>query len=507
MTFVIAHTKTYSSSRILVVEDDAAVRSICVRTVSAMGFAAHSADNGQSGLQLLRQQHFDLVLTDIRMPHMDGIDLLRTMRTFNVDTDVIMLTGHGSFETAREAMRLGAFDYLTKPICISDLERAIRRTLEWRRVRAEKQHLSEIIDLYEISQTFTQTLDTTTAVRDIVRLLWRRFAPATLSLTLLHPDDRELELLAAQGFTDAPRIGSRIAVDANTESSICAGHQVFCGRCDLDQSKVVSPMLRTNDRPVGLLQLTRNDDQPGFGNDDRTMLAICASQIAASLDNSRLYQQLKEQNLQTVQALTAAIDARDPYTMGHSEQVMRYAVRLGEVLGLQPQRIEAIRYGALLHDIGKIGIRDYILLKPGPLTEEEMAVMRLHPKIGADIMRSIKALRDIVPMIECHHERIGGTGYPKGISGVDLGEEARILAIADAYDAMTSHRSYRRAMHSEEAFAQLRLGRGTHWDARFVGVFIELIQAEGQKLSLPSSRPEQLAVSGMLGRPLPHHEG
>jgi putative nucleotidyltransferase with HDIG domain len=180
---------------------------------------------------------------------------------------------------------------------------------------------------------------------------------------------------------------------------------------------------------------------------------------------------------------------------------MRYSVRLGEVLGLEPKQIEHIRYGALLHDIGKIGIRDYILLKPGPLTDEEFAIMRTHPTIGADILRHIKALRDVIPIIECHHERLDGRGYPHGLGGVHIATEARVIAIADAYDAMTSHRAYRAGMQPEEAIQILLEGRGAHWDGEFVEVFVDMIVREGPSLLIPHGRPAQLALNDLAARP------
>jgi putative nucleotidyltransferase with HDIG domain len=485
-----------------VVEDDTTVRDFCVRLLRMNGYQVAAAPNGVAALERLQEQPYDLVFTDLQMPQMGGITLLQEMRQRYPDTDTIVFTAHATVETAREALKLGAFDYLTKPVSVDDLERTVRRAMEWRRVRLEKQRLSEIVALYDISQTFTRTLDTATAVREIVRVLWQRFSPHTLSLSLFHPEDDQLELLTQSGMPVDLPAGTRVSLGGMCdEDAILRGHTMLIGNADTPPSHLASLVLRTNDRPVGILRLTRGADQPGFDTDDRKLLAICASQIAASLDNGRLYQQLKEQNLQTIAALAAAIDARDPYTLGHSEQVMRYAVRLGEVLGLSPERIDHIRYGALLHDIGKIGIRDYILLKPGPLTDEEFAIMRTHPTIGADILRKIKALRDVIPIIECHHERVDGRGYPGRLSGLQIKEEARILAIADAYDAMTSHRAYRKGRRPEEAFDVLMKGRGTHWDGTFVEVFMQLMLREGPSLVIPHSRPSQLAVNGLLGQP------
>jgi putative nucleotidyltransferase with HDIG domain len=490
--------------RLLVVEDDTNVRDFCVRLLRMNGYQVASAENGRVALGRLSETQYDLVFTDLQMPEMGGIELLHQLRQDYPDTDSIVFTAHATVETAREALKLGAFDYLTKPVTVDDLERTVRRAMEWRRVRMEKQRLSEIVALHEMSQTFTSTLDTATAVREIIRLLWRRFAPRALSLSLLHPEDNQLELLAQSGAAIDQPPGTRVAVEGYSEQEILRAHLDLVGqeRELLGPSHLACVTLRTNDRPVGILQLSRGADQPGFDSDDRTLLKVCASHIAASIDNGRLYQQLKDQNMQTIAALAAAIDARDPYTAGHSEQVRRYAVRLGQVLGFTPQRVEYIHYGALLHDIGKIGIRDYILLKPGPLTEEEYAIMQTHPTIGADILRKIKALRDVIPIIECHHERMDGRGYPRRIGALHIQEEARIVAIADAYDAMTSHRAYRRAMDPEKAFQILMDGRGTHWDGAFVEAFVTMMHQEGASLIIPRARPPQLAVGGLLERPV-----
>ena len=161
-------------------------------------------------LERLGENQYDLVFTDLQMPEMGGIELLHWLRQDYPDIDSIVFTAHATVETAREALKLGAFDYLTKPVTVDDLERTVRRAMEWRRVRLEKQRLSEIVALHEMSQTFTSTLDTATAVREIVRLLWRRFSPHALSLSLFHPDDQQLELLAQRGAAIDRQPGTRV---------------------------------------------------------------------------------------------------------------------------------------------------------------------------------------------------------------------------------------------------------------------------------------------------------
>lgn len=185
-----------------------------------------------------------------------------------------------------------------------------------------------------------------------------------------------------------------------------------------------------------------------------------------------------EQLLNSLFVLFAAtLDARDSYTAGHSERVAGYSVELARALGLPEDEIELLNKSALLHDIGKIGVRDDVLLKEGKLTDEEFAQIQEHPSIGIHILNQVtlpESLQPILTGVRSHHERIDGRGYPDGLVGEDIPLFGRIMAIADAYDAMTSDRPYRKGMPIEKALAILESGRGTQWDAAFVDVFIEL---------------------------------
>ncbi|MBC8074958.1 MAG: response regulator [Chloroflexales bacterium] len=484
--------------RLLVVEDDATVRDFCMRVLRMNGYAVATAENGRAALARLQEARFDLVLTDLQMPELTGIKLLEHMRQHHADVDAIAFTAYATVDTARQALKLGAFDYLTKPVSVEDLERTVRKCLELRRIRQEKERLSELVAMYEFSQTIASSLDTATQVQQIVRLLGQRFAPHEVSLSLLQVTDPVLELLAAfraSGNGDSALPSPQLVVleqgDANRASSVtlARGHEregqalLEAHLCMINAAasegpQIAQEVLRTSDQPVGVLRLERGAEQPPFEPDERRLLAVFASQIAASLDNARLYQQLQEQNLQTVIALAKAIEARDPYTRGHSEQVTRYAVRMMELQDASPERIELMRYASLLHDIGKIGIRDDILLKPEGLNAEEFAVMRTHPQIGANILRSIRSLRDALPIVEGHHERVDGRGYPHGHTAEQLPVEARILAVCDAFEAMTSDRAYRKGMPVDIALDTLLKGSGNQWDRQLVDIFAQMIRRE-----------------------------
>lgn len=484
--------------RLLVVEDDTMVRDFCRRVLRMHGYAVTTVENGRIALTALQQDRFDIVLTDLQMPEMSGLQLLEYLRQHYPDTDSIAFTAYATVDTARDALKLGAFDYLTKPVSVEDLERTVRKCVELRAIRKEKERLSELVAMYEFSQTIASSLDTDTQIGQIIKLLVQRFAPRTVSLSLVYRDGPSLVLLGKHEVTPTALSVDLVAGSERTDQTLIEAHAALVGASSSDEraGALAETVLRTNDRPVGVLRLTRRPEQPEFGTDERRLLAVFASQIAASLDNARLYEQLKEQHLQTVTALANAIEARDPYTRGHSEQVMRYAVRMMEVLGATPDKVELMRYAGLLHDIGKIGIRDHVLLKAGSLSDEEYIAMKGHPVIGASIVEGIRSLREALPIIRSHHERIDGRGYPEGLLGDAISLEARVLAVADAFEAMTSDRAYRKGMPVEIALQTLVNGRGVQWDAGLVDTFVTLIQREINVLRIA---PEDRAVQQPVG--------
>ena len=487
---------TRPRARILVVEDDTNIREFC-RLLLRQQYEVFTAENGRLALDVLAQQQVDLVLTDLQMPVMGGMELLEQLRLHHPEVDAVVLTAHATVDTARQALKLGALDYLSKPVEAENLERTVRTCLELRRIRQEKERLSDLVFMYQFSQLIATSLDIETQVEQIVEFLWRRFAPETLALTMRLPDEDRLCLLAARtGEGWAEQVGSVELPDDPGEAELREAHLALAGGAGTEsEAAYLGVVLRSHDTPIGYLHLARRPEQPAFDAGERRLLGIFAGQVAASLDNARLYQALKDQNRQTIEALAEAIEARDAYTYGHSRQVTRYAVRLAQVLGLPADRIELMTYAGLLHDVGKIGIRDHVLLKPGALSDEEFKIMQRHPRIGVKIIERVRGLRETLPIIEAHHERIDGKGYPAGLSGDDIPVEARILAIADCFEAMTSDRPYRPAMETERALDVLLRGRGTHWDAHMVDIFAELIRREEDELRLSlQGRPGALAL-------------
>lgn len=212
-------------------------------------------------------------------------------------------------------------------------------------------------------------------------------------------------------------------------------------------------------------------------HDEQVLLAL-GNQAGAILDNAELRGELRETYIATVQMLAEAIRAKDPHLGGHSHEVSAYVGRVAERLGLETKRREELVFASLLHDVGKIGISERILLKPGRLTSEEYTVVKLHPRIGARLVQQVPALSPLGQYILHHHERFDGTGYPTGLRGEEIPLEARVIGIADAFSAMTSDRPYRGRLSLEDACAELEACAGTQFDPEIVRIFVEEVRKD-----------------------------
>jgi HD-GYP domain-containing protein (c-di-GMP phosphodiesterase class II)/uncharacterized membrane protein YhdT len=244
-----------------------------------------------------------------------------------------------------------------------------------------------------------------------------------------------------------------------------------------DIASAISAPIVYDGRVAGVLNLNRKKSRSElFDNDDLTFVISFVRQLAIALENSRLYHDLERTFLGTISALAAAVDAKDPYTYGHASWVTQYAVAIAERYGLDEGEVHTIRIASILHDIGKIGIDGAILQKPDKLTAEERDIVCRHPAIGADILASLDFLSETVPLVLFHHEQYGGGGYPSGISGTAIPLGARIIAVADAYDAMTSDRPYRRALTGEAARSELRKHAGDQFDPVIVRTFLAFLE-------------------------------
>ncbi|MDP3014630.1 MAG: HD domain-containing phosphohydrolase, partial [Candidatus Subteraquimicrobiales bacterium] len=243
------------------------------------------------------------------------------------------------------------------------------------------------------------------------------------------------------------------------------------------KSLILVPIKRKN-KLIGVLSVDKINSNSQFVSEDADLLAILAGQVAVSIENATLYEQLHDLFLSTIQALAQTIEVKDEYTRGHSERVTKYAVKVARALSLPEEIIEAIRHACILHDIGKIAVEEAILKKTASLSAKERSLVERHPKISAEILKPIAFLKDIIPIVYHHHERYDGSGYLDSLKRNEIPVGARILAVVDAYEAMTSDRPYRRCMPKVEAIAELKKGAGKQFDPEIVKIFLSVLEAE-----------------------------
>ena len=235
--------------------------------------------------------------------------------------------------------------------------------------------------------------------------------------------------------------------------------------------------VKSEGRVIGVLQAINKLKGGKFTKDDLEGFISLADQVAIAIEKSRLYQELRDTFFCAAEALADAIEKRDPYTGGHTKRVLQYSVAIGKYLDLKESELERLRLAAVLHDIGKIGIEDSILRKKGKLSPDEYEMVKKHPVWGAEIMGHIKQLKDIIPGMRYHHERMDGNGYPDHLHDNEIPIIAKIISVADTFDAITTERPYQESLSVNVAFKELRGSAGTQFDSRVVEAFLKAYEA------------------------------
>ena len=351
---------------VLIVDDEPEIREVLCDLLGK-DYECASASSAEEALQMLRRgTSFNLIISDITMSGMTGLEMIPHVIKISPETVVLMISGMQTIESAIEALRVGAFDYIMKPFDLRQVEAAVRRAQEHYELRRDKK-------LYET----------------------------------------HLEELVEQ----------------------------------------------------------------------RT------SELDKALDS------LEEAYRSTLRALTSALETRDAETHGHSHRVVTFSLRLGRELGLSRVQLRSLEFGSLLHDIGKIGVPDAILRKPAKLTDEEWTRMRKHPLHGQQILNGIEFLEGAARVVAQHHEKWDGSGYPLGLKGEEIDLNARIFAVADAFDAMISDRVYRKGRSYEEASEELERCAGAHFDPAVVEAFHRVPREDWEDLRRRSLIKPQTSIA------------
>jgi response regulator RpfG family c-di-GMP phosphodiesterase len=497
-----------AEGNVFVIDDELVVCELLSDLLKDRGYSVKYALSGEEGVREAKGNRFDVIMTDLRLPDMDGIKVLEAIRTFDPDSVVIIITGYPSFETVQAALRQGAYDYITKPFNIEEISFVIKRAVAFKNLAMEnkrlmkelgehnikleevvKERTQELTILYRIGRDMSSTLKLDAVLEIIVDRLSKILDSEICSILLLDPQTKELSIGYAGG------LGKEIVRDTKMQmgesiSGWVAEHKeaVLVEDIELDprfakknQEKyythsLISVPLLVKGEVIGVININNKKSKTPFTKDDFRFAKGIAAEAAIALENAKLYTTLEDSYIRTVVALTSAIDAKDHYTKNHSEHVCRYAVAIANELGIAQKEMGDLKNACHLHDLGKIGIPDYILTKPDKLNAEEWEEMKLHSLKSAEILRPLIFLNGVIEIVEQHHERYDGKGYPYGVKGEQINLGARIMAVADSFDAMVTDRPYRKAFTKEDAIAELKKCSGTQFDPKVVEAFLKAIE-------------------------------
>ncbi len=497
---------------VMVIDDDDSVREVVSEILSRKGWKVDAFNNAEAGISALGKRPYDVVLADINMPGLSGMSFLSLAKEAAPEVPVVMVTGYPSIDMAVEAMKVGAVDFLAKPFKAEELEIIVRKAAgEARAARAEltaghkapvpeaarrrlEDKIKELSILHTISETLDEVNDKDSIFRktmDIAQII----ADADKAfIMVVEQESKNLVIRAASGYEDAPIEGRNFSLKDEPFKSVvrnkCYSHLLVEGRL-LEplasteavpggrRSLLLAPLLM-NREVVFILGLAGKGISGDITNDALALLLNLTAKASLKLENIALSENIFSSIIGALNSLINALDARDTYTKDHSSRVTQYAIKIAKSLGCEQEILDSISFAGPLHDIGKIGVRDEILLKKGYFTVDEREIMKSHVTRGLEILKPLNLLTSEKAVVLFHHERWDGAGYPNGLLGGNIPVVARIFSVADTFDAMTSSRPYRDALSPEIAREEIIRCSGTQFDPDVVKAFLESGILKGQ---------------------------
>lgn len=485
---------------VLVVDDDEHVRQIMYDVLTKIGkYRVDVASDGFEGLEKIENNKYDLVFSDIMMPNLNGYDFIKEATKKDHYLPIVAITGYASIDNAVLAMKEGARDFITKPFKIDSLLHIAEKLVGERRLLKEMEDENNKISVNKLNQelfkrlqeitmfqTIMNELDTLFDNKELYDRLAEMFSKLLLAKQVIFGtvNNNRLIVKKAIGFhlSEIELVGSTWSSLVNFKKYkvfLPGDFHPYTGK-RLNFSLLVVPMV-INNEVFAIIAMGDKVDSPFFSEEEIALALSFVKKVVLKIENNALYDIFYNNLASTLRSLVVSIEARDPYTKDHSVRVTKYALDIAEVMNISTEKKEVLNFGGYLHDIGKIGVRDTVLLKNGPLTEEEFCEIRQHPVIGDNIIKPIKFFPKERELIRHHHERFDGKGYPDGLSGDKIPLIVRIINVADTYDAITSSRPYRQAKSHEYAVSELLRCKGTQFDPLVVEAFLKTPAGQGIK--------------------------
>jgi putative nucleotidyltransferase with HDIG domain len=421
------------------------------------------------------------------MPGLSGLDLLRAVKGKQPSTPVVLITGNPSVNSAVFGLRHGAYDYLPKPFSIREIQHLLARVRSDRRkwdgqvplpaglTEELSRRQAGVEVMFRIGDLALRGLETTAFVEEVLDLIGRSIQ-SDAALVVLRDEQGAFTSSRRGGHDLTSRLLAR--VQGSFESLVATGGKeiLALGPSGLPVD-AVGAVIPGMGQSMGVVCLAREAASSAFLPDERELLLGYAQTTAVALQKLILRENVERNLVDTITAFVNAIESKDQYLKGHSARVALYAADSAQLLGLTSDLIEVVRRGAMLHDLGKLSIMDTILRKPERLTSDEFTIIKSHPVVGAKILEPLRFLTRETCAVRSHHERFDGTGYPDGLRGEDIPRAARVVAVADVFDAITSDRPYRTALPLAEAREEIARGVGSHFDPQVVEAFLRISPA------------------------------
>ena len=505
----------------LLVDDDPAIRRLCRSVLVRDGWDVQEAGDGEEALAFCRDKTPDIIIMDVSMPIMDGIEATRRLRAApeTEGIPIVMLSGHGESTVIESALGAGADGYICKPISVREFALRIRSFSRlrraWRELQRGRSTLGEQARALSLLLAFSDALARHADIPSVLTSMIDVTMEMTLCsrMSVMLPDDSGsfLRIAKASGI-EASVIGSvRLAIGQSIAGKVFARGQFILvndqedaernlDKCDqriFANLPLLSTPIRSSEEVVGVLNLTGCIGEKPFDPRELGYLDLVCNYAASAIQNIRAREARDRAGDSIVIALAQLAEHRDDDTGKHLDRVTSFCMTLASAMREQPayadqidaEFIKNLERAAPLHDIGKVAIPDAILLKPGKLSDSEMSIMRTHVDIGAETLRSVRLrspessfLRMAEQIAQSHHERMDGNGYPRGLRGKDIPLAARILAVADVYDALTTKRVYKEAVAHRKAVEIILQEAGTHFDSDVIKAFLR-VEPEFERLA------------------------
>lgn len=509
-----------SKEAILIVEEDSTDRNVIAEAVSDLGYSFQAVSKNIEAIQLLDQFPFPIVILDVRCESDGNSVMHRISNGDQEDPSYVIMTGTGSDYSFERVFGAGAKKYIKKPFTHDQIKTRLKRIFHERRLSRENEALQkqqaelneQLQTILSVASDLTSELDFDRLFPLIIKKITEVMNAERTSLYVIDWENMELWTRVSEGIRPmkislGDGISGRVAQSGEMICVEDAWELSYFNR-DYDKlhnfrsrSVLCMPICNRLGERLAVIQAINKKDGGVFGEKDIALLNGLGSQVGIALENAMLYDELRLSFDSFIQTMSAVVDARHPYTAGHSQRVTEYSLMIARQMNMEESKHEALKIAALLHDIGKIGVPDDVLLKSGPFTPEERKEMNTHPLKTREILEKFhfpKTMKEIPEIVLYHHEKINGEGYPMGITGEKLPLESKIMAVADVFDALTSPRDYPK-YSKDETFSNdpipletaidiLKNDAGSHFDQDVIDAFLKclpqiLIQFRGEHFS------------------------